>query len=212
MAENAPARFEVIAVDSDGKRVARPGVTFSWVREDTTYQWFQDNGEWKYQPTTRDRLIASGTVSIGAGASSKLEQAMPYGTYRLTLRIRRARRRPIASIPAGPRPALATGPTAFLSPPTSRLTRRGRRPMSTSSPTPTARRWWWWRVTNCSFRGQIDATAGGTDIDIPVSADWGAGAYVLVTAYRPLAQASPGASRYGPSAWLGWASIMLRAR
>ena len=41
------------------------------------------------------------------------------------------------------------------------------------------------------FSRQIDVTAGGTDIDIPVSADWGAGAYVLVTAYRPLAQASP---------------------
>ena len=83
--ENAPARFEAIAVDGDGKRVARPGVTFSWVREDTSYQWFQDSGEWKYQPTTRDRLVASGTVNIAAGASSKLEQAMPYGSYRLTL-------------------------------------------------------------------------------------------------------------------------------
>src|SRR5262249_34738376 len=32
----------------------------------------------------------------------------------------------------------------------------------------------------------IKVAAGGTTIDIPVSADWGAGAYALVTAYRPL--------------------------
>jgi uncharacterized protein YfaS (alpha-2-macroglobulin family) len=32
----------------------------------------------------------------------------------------------------------------------------------------------------------IDAPAGGASVDIPVSADWGAGAYVLVTDYRPL--------------------------
>ena len=34
----------------------------------------------------------------------------------------------------------------------------------------------------------IDAPASGTTVDIPVSADWGAGAYVLVTHYRPLSQ------------------------
>jgi len=33
----------------------------------------------------------------------------------------------------------------------------------------------------------VDAPATGTTVDIPVSADWGAGAYVLVTDYRPLA-------------------------
>jgi uncharacterized protein YfaS (alpha-2-macroglobulin family) len=33
----------------------------------------------------------------------------------------------------------------------------------------------------------IDLPVNGTTVDIPVSADWGAGAYVLVTAYRPLA-------------------------
>ena len=32
----------------------------------------------------------------------------------------------------------------------------------------------------------IDAPASGASVDIPVSADWGAGAYVLVTDYRPL--------------------------
>ncbi len=36
----------------------------------------------------------------------------------------------------------------------------------------------------------VDAPASGTTVNIPVSADWGPGAYVLVTDYRPLAQAS----------------------
>src|SRR5262249_58205252 len=34
---------------------------------------------------TRDRVISSGTVDIAQGTSLKLAQAMPYGTYRLTL-------------------------------------------------------------------------------------------------------------------------------
>ncbi|MEY4706487.1 MAG: hypothetical protein RJB58_210 [Pseudomonadota bacterium] len=64
VAENARAGFDVIALDAEGKRIALSGLTFSWVREDTTYQWFQSNGEWRYQPTTRDRLITSGGTSM----------------------------------------------------------------------------------------------------------------------------------------------------
>src|SRR5215469_722431 len=44
--ENAKAGFEAIAVNNDGKPVAVSGVTYSWVREVTTYQWYQDSGTW----------------------------------------------------------------------------------------------------------------------------------------------------------------------
>src|SRR6185312_232496 len=40
------------------------------------------------------------------------------------------------------------------------------------------------------FSKLIDAPASGTSINVPVSADWGAGAYVLVTDYRPLNEAT----------------------
>src|SRR6185312_6707943 len=36
----------------------------------------------------------------------------------------------------------------------------------------------------------IDAPASGASVNIPVSADWGPGAYVLVTDYRPLDQST----------------------
>ena len=38
--ENAKAGFEAIAVNGDGKRIALSGLTYTWVREDTTYQWY----------------------------------------------------------------------------------------------------------------------------------------------------------------------------
>ena len=37
------------------------------------------------------------------------------------------------------------------------------------------------------FTKMVDVSASGTTVSIPVSADWGAGAYALVTHYRPLA-------------------------
>ena len=50
----------------------------------------------------------------------------------------------------------------------------------------------------------VDVPAGGTTIDVPVSADWGPGAYALVTAWRPLdkpADRTP--TRAIGLAWLG---------
>ncbi|HEY0106246.1 MAG TPA: MG2 domain-containing protein, partial [Rhizomicrobium sp.] len=85
VAENARAGFEAVAVDADGKRIALGGLTYSWVREDTTYQWYQKDGSWKYEAVTRDRLITSGKLDIGAGTPAKLAQNIPYGSYRLTI-------------------------------------------------------------------------------------------------------------------------------
>ncbi|HJW41428.1 MAG TPA: MG2 domain-containing protein, partial [Rhizomicrobium sp.] len=85
VAENARAGFDAIAVGADSKRVALAGLTYSWVREDTTYQWYQKDGSWKYEAITRDRLITSGKIDIGTGAPVKLAQNLPYGSYRLTI-------------------------------------------------------------------------------------------------------------------------------
>lgn len=188
VAENAPARFEVIAVDAEGKRIALDGLTFSWVREVTTYQWFQANGEWKYQPTTRDRLVSSAGMSIAAAASARVEQALPYGTYRLTVTDPKsgasssfrfysgwaassAGDRPDRIPVAADKPSYAPGAVAHI-----RIKPEGNGKALVVV------------AGDKVFSSKlIDAPATGASVDIPVSADWGAGAYVLVTDYRPLA-------------------------
>ena len=188
VAENARAGFQVIALDADGKRIALGGLTASWVREDTTYQWFQTNGEWKYQPTTRDRLITSGGLTIGANGAAKMEQALPYGTYRLTITDPKsgaassfrfysgwaassAGDRPDRIPVAADKPAYAPGQVAHV-----RIKPDGNGKALVVI------------AGDKVFSSRtIDAPAGGTTVDIPVSAEWGAGAYVLVTDYRPLA-------------------------
>jgi uncharacterized protein YfaS (alpha-2-macroglobulin family) len=185
--ENARAGFEVIGVDADGKRMALPGLTYIWVREDTTYQWFQADGAWKYQPTTRDRLITSGSMAVGTAAAAKLEQALPYGTYRLTISDAKsgaassfrfysgwsassAGDRPDRIPVAADKPSYAPGAVAHV-----RIKPDGNGKALVVI------------AGDKVFSSRlIDAPAGGATVDIPVSADWGAGAYVLVTAYRPL--------------------------
>ncbi|MES2471248.1 MAG: alpha-2-macroglobulin, partial [Pseudomonadota bacterium] len=185
--ENASAGFEVVALDAEGKRIALSGLTFSWVREDTTYQWFQTNGEWRYQPTTRDRLITSGGTSVAGNAPARLDQALPYGTYRLTISDPKsgaassvrfysgwsassAGDRPDRIPVAADKPSYAPGSVARV---------RIKPDASGKALVVVAGD----RVFSSRL---IDTPAGGTTVDIPVSAEWGAGAYVLVTAFRPL--------------------------
>ena len=191
VAENARAGFEVIAVDGDGKRVALNNLSYSWVREDTTYQWYQDQGSWKYQSVTRDRLITSGKTNIGAGAPLKLAQALPYGSYRLTITdpasgssssyrfysgwaASSAGDRPDRIPVAADKPSYRVGGTAHVQ---IKPTANGKALVVVAGD----------RIFSSKI---IDAPASGASVDVPVSADWGPGAYVLVTDYRPLNDAT----------------------
>ncbi|HXL98431.1 MAG TPA: alpha-2-macroglobulin, partial [Rhizomicrobium sp.] len=191
VAENAPATFEAIAVNGDGKRIALGGLTFTWVREDTTYQWYQDSGSWKYQSVTRDHLITSGSLDIGTGVPAKLTQAMPWGTYRLTIVDPKSNAassyrfysgwaasgsgdRPDRIPVAANKPSYKPGETAHVA---IKPTADGKALVVVAGA----------KVYSSQL---IDAPASGTSIDVPVSADWGAGAYVLVTDYRPLNDAT----------------------
>jgi uncharacterized protein YfaS (alpha-2-macroglobulin family) len=187
VAENIRAGFEVIAVDAEGKRIALDNLTYSWVREDTTYQWFQSSGEWRYQPSTRDRLISSGGTRVEAGASTRLEQALPYGSYRFTVSDPKsgassafryysgwaassAGDRPDRIPVAADKPSYAPGSVARVR---IKPDGNGKALVVVAGD----------RVFSSRL---IEAPASGATVDIPVSADWGAGAYVLVTTYRPL--------------------------
>ncbi|MDE2133460.1 MAG: alpha-2-macroglobulin family protein [Alphaproteobacteria bacterium] len=189
--EGARAGFEAVALDADGKRTALSGVTVSWVREDTSYQWYQDNGGWKYKSVTRDRLITSSTMSLGTGAPAKLGQAMAWGTYRLTITDPKsgasssyryysgwaassAGDRPDRIPVAADRPAYRAGETAHV-----RI-----KPAADGKALVVV-------AGDKVFSSQVvDAPTGGATVDVSVSADWGAGAYVLVTDYRPLDKAT----------------------
>jgi alpha-2-macroglobulin len=189
--EGQRANFQVVALDASGKRIDVAGVTYSWVREDTSYQWYQDEGNWKYKSVTRDRLVTSGTVKIGAAAPLKLGQAMAWGTYRLTLTDPKsgassslryysgwaassAGDRPDRIPVAADKPTYRAGETAHIR---IKPTAAGKALVVVAS-------------DKIFMSKTVDAPASGATIDIPVSADWGAGAYVLVTDYRPLSEAS----------------------
>jgi uncharacterized protein YfaS (alpha-2-macroglobulin family) len=189
--ENARAGFQAVALDADGKRIALSGLTFSWVREETTYQWFQEDGKWKYKSVTRDRLVTSGSMAIGTGAPAKLTQSLPYGDYRLTITDPKSgaassyrfysgwaanadNDRPDRIPVAADKPSYRAGETAKV---TLKPGSDGKALIVVAGD----------RVFSSEM---VDAPAGGTTVEVPVSADWGPGAYVLVTDYRPLSEST----------------------
>jgi uncharacterized protein YfaS (alpha-2-macroglobulin family) len=189
--ENTRASFEAVALDGDGKRITLAGLTYSWVREETTYQWFQEDAKWKYKSVTRDRLVSSGSMALGAAAPVKLVQTFPYGDYRLTI--------------SDPKSGAATSYRFYSGwAATSDNDRPDRIPVGSDKPRYRAGEIAKVTIKPASsgkalvvvagdrvFSSQlIDAPAGGATVSIPVSADWGPGAYVLVTDYKPLAEST----------------------
>jgi len=81
----APVAIEMIAVDAFGRRTAAPGATWTLISENWDYDWFQKDGKWQWRRTSRDAVVAKGVVNIAAGAAARLNRRLGWGDYRLVL-------------------------------------------------------------------------------------------------------------------------------
>ncbi|MGB6230557.1 MAG: alpha-2-macroglobulin family protein, partial [Litorimonas sp.] len=79
---NSSAEIDLIAVDADGNRIALDG-TIALIREDYDYQWYREDGRWRYRRDRRDRTVDEARVTLGADAPYRFTQALPYGQYRI---------------------------------------------------------------------------------------------------------------------------------
>lgn len=189
--EGTPAQFEIMVVDATGKPIARDQVTYELVREEYGYSWYRtQEGDWRYQSVRRDRIVEGGALDVSAEKPASYAHTVDWGSYRLTLidpvsgassSVRfwggwgagAANDRPDRVAVLSDRPEYTSGETARIE---IRAPSDGKALIAVA--------------TDRIIRSQmIDVSASGTTVELPVSADWGAGAYVLVTHYRPLASA-----------------------
>ena len=77
--------FEVIAVDAAGRRVAAPSVRYRLVAERWNYDWYEQGGRWAWRRTSRDVPIAEGVIDIGSSAAQRISRRLGWGDYRLEL-------------------------------------------------------------------------------------------------------------------------------
>ncbi|MGH6931287.1 MAG: MG2 domain-containing protein [Dongiaceae bacterium] len=200
------AAFDVIATTSAGTPANVDKLRYQFVREDWDYQWYYNGGYWDYEIAIRDQPLSSGELALAAGVPGHIGAVVEWGRFRVEIFD------PASGAAASYRFSSGwwTSPGSALTPDKLQITTD--RELYNAGDTATA-------FIKAPFAGpmlvaiatdrvletrMIDADPNGTEITIPVEAKWGAGAYLLATAYRP----SGAGDAHGPGravgvAWLG---------
>ena len=182
--ENGSPQFQVIAVNPQGQAGAARGVRWTLVEEDWSYDWYLDGGEWRWRRTGRDIPVDGGEVSITPGQPATIgANRLRGGSYRLVLRHEQSGAETSYQFGVGWGGAESDRDTpdmVTVAPPTDPVRPGGRARVEIRPPYAGQA-----QIVIATDRVHdirtINVPAGGTSIDVPVSAAWGGGAYVLVT-------------------------------
>ncbi len=83
--EGQAAGFSLIAVDKDGKLVPAKGASWTLKRLTRDWQWFNSDGQWRWEAITRTSKIANGTIDLDGLSPTAFAQQLSWGEYRLEL-------------------------------------------------------------------------------------------------------------------------------
>ena len=83
--ENSFARFDVVALDSDGHRRSMDDLAYRIYEQGRSFDWYQSEGSWDYKPLQQQRRIGGGSFSLSADSSKRIEWPVTAGAYRLEI-------------------------------------------------------------------------------------------------------------------------------
>jgi uncharacterized protein YfaS (alpha-2-macroglobulin family) len=192
LSEGAAASFDVIAVGADGARAARKGVAWALYRVSYDYQWYRADWRWNFERVKSSKRVAGGKIDIGLNAVAKISAIVGLGQYRLDL----------VSGNEGDQPtslAFESGWSGEASAQTPdlldvSLDKANYKPGEEMRLRIASR---FAGTATVAIIGEslntlstLDLKEGDTTTAIPVKGNWGAGAYAVVLAYRPLDKAA----------------------
>lgn len=188
--EKQTAKFEVVALDSAGKRIASEGLQWVLSRLDTNWQWYRRDGQWNYEAVTLTRKIADGTISATAdGSFPTIEAGVDWGRYKLEI---------TSADPSGPAASVAFNAGWYSASSEAEspealdvaLDRASYKPGETAKlriATKVGGKALISVLSNGLLAQQeIEVPNGGGEAEVKVGDDWGPGAYVTAMLYRPL--------------------------
>ncbi len=205
VAENSAAEFEVIALGKDGKPVAAPALQYRLVREEWDYNWFYADGAWDYQVSIRDGDAKAGNTAGGSADPVKISETVQWGNFRLevydpesgsasSLRFHAGWSAKPGSGESPDRLQIVANKDSYQAGETAEVMLRA--PFAGEALVTIATD----RVLSTRL---VSVPAEGHTIKIDVDKDWGAGAYVLATMFRPGREQERGPGRAVGVAWLG---------
>ncbi len=187
LAENSVGKFHIIGVDNNGQKQAMNGLSWKLVSVQRNYQWYRDGSSWKYEPIVSTKLISNGTVDATADGS-EISVPVTWGRFRLEVETAEADG-PTSSVEFDAGYYVAATSTETPDGLEIALDKQNYAPGDTAKLKVSPR-----------FAGELLVTVGaenllttkrasipaeGGEVEIPVTADWGAGAYVTATLFRP---------------------------
>lgn len=186
------ARFDLVAIGPDAAAVPMK-LRWRLNRLNRQYQWYALYGDWNWDVTTTRSAVAEGVVEPGA-EPAQIEAQLDWGEYELVVEGAEGGPATSASVSfyAGwyaPADATATPDTLDIA-----LDKPGYRPGDTARLRIVPRAAGVALVTVISNRlidmKAVPVSEGENTIDLPVTDDWGTGAYVTASVIRPLDDAA----------------------
>ena len=212
LAEGATATFDVVMAAPDGTRQARQGVAWNLYKVERRYQWFNSDGRWGFEPVKSTKRVADGRIDVSAAEPARIATPVEWGSYRLDVRVDGVesaqtsvsftvgwRGDQTADVPDLLDMTLDKASYGLGEEIRARLSPRfaGKATLAVVSD----------KVHDLKV---VDVAADGTTVTLPVKAEWGAGAYLVALAHRPLdaqAKRTP-----GRSLGLAWFEVDRSAR
>lgn len=189
LSENSEGGFELVAVGADGARIARPGVEWVLNKVSTDFQWYSANGRWNYEPIERRERVASGRADLDAVDPARLSVPVAWGSYELILTDPSGEALPASvGFEAGWYVAARSMETpdilkVSLDKPRYAV---GDRAVVHIEPRFAGKAEVLVMDERVVARVAADIPAGGDDVALDVTRDWGPSAYVVAVLYRPM--------------------------
>ncbi|WP_101067094.1 alpha-2-macroglobulin family protein [Roseovarius salinarum] len=185
--EGTEAAFDLRALGPD---LAPVPMRVKWTlnRIETRYQWYERYGNWNWEPVTTRRRVATGETTLGEGAA-RVSAPVDWGRYELVVeRVDGPYAAASVDFHAGwhaPADATRTPDTLEMS-----LDKPRYRGGETATLRMVPRHAGTALVTVLSNRvidmTAVEVTEGENRIELPVTDDWGSGAYVTAQVIRPM--------------------------
>ncbi len=207
--ENSDAQFQIIALDADGKELPIPELQYRLVHEEWDYDWFYAGGSWDYHVSIHDGSTETGTIAASTTGPAMFAKAVQWGNFRLevydpatgvasSMRFHAGWSAKPGSGESPDRLQVVSDKASYKAGETAQIQLRA--PFAGEALIAIATD----RVLSTRI---VSLPAEGKVIEIDVDPEWGAGAYVLASAFRPGKEQERGPGRAVGVAWLAVDSV-----
>ena len=186
--ENSSVQFDVIAIGPDGVPAEVTDTEWTLSKVETDFQWYRSDGRWSYKTIYRKRRVASGSIDFVSGRPARIDADVEWGGYELGI----AANDHVLPVSHRFEAGWYVESKSIDTPETLKVSLDKNQyavgeTIKVRITSPFAGKAEVLVIDNRLIeRLSVDVPADGATVELTVSKDWGPGAYVLTSVYRPM--------------------------